>query len=406
MEQTTSITFTPYQKLVIAVLAFLQFTVILDFMVMSPLGAMLMPALKITPSQFGLAVSVYAFSAGISGFLAAGFADRYDRKKLLLFFYIGFVFATLMCGIAWNYHFLIFARTLTGIFGGVIGSIVMAVVTDLFPFQARGRVMGYIQTAFASSQILGLPIALFLANHWGWHAPFMMIVVVAGFVGFLIFKYLQPIDEHLKMQKDTSPIRHLTATLSTPRYLLAFVAMALLSVGGFMLMPFSSAFTVHNLAVPIENLPMIYLVTGISAIFMGPLVGRISDRAGKFPTFLGGTVITALIVLYYTRLGPTPLTQVILINVILFSGIFSRMIPAQAMASAIPSPESRGAFMSVSSSLQQVSGGIASVIAGMIVVQGAGGALQHFDRIGYTMLGTLIVTAVLMFFVNKMVSNS
>jgi predicted MFS family arabinose efflux permease len=169
------ITFTGYQKFVIFLLAFLQFTIILDFMILSPLGALLLEELHVTTRQFGLVVSVYAFSAGASGLLTAGFADRFDRKKLLLFFYFGFLLGTLGCGIAPDYSTLLVARTVTGLFGGVIGSISMAIAADLFPLEVRGRVMGVIQTAFAASQVLGLPIGLFLSNHWGWHAPFLLI---------------------------------------------------------------------------------------------------------------------------------------------------------------------------------------------------------------------------------------
>ena len=172
-------TFTRYQKFVIAMLAFLQFTIILDFMIISPLGAMMMPTLHITPQQFGLAVSSYAFSAGVSGLLAAGFADRFDRKRLLLFFYAGFMLGTLLCGLATTYPLLLVARIVTGLFGGVIGSVVLAIATDLFPLEMRGRVMGFIQTAFAASQVLGLPAGLYFANHWDWHAPFLAIIAVA-----------------------------------------------------------------------------------------------------------------------------------------------------------------------------------------------------------------------------------
>src|SRR5262245_7196653 len=191
--------FTSYQKLVVALMAFLQFSIILDFMVMSPLGVMLMPALQITPSQFGLAVSVYAFSAGMSAILAAGFADRFDRKTLLLFFYAGFIVGTFLCAIAPSFHFLLFGRIVTGIFGGVIGSVVLAIITDLFSLQMRGRVMGVVQTAFAASQILGLPIGLYFANIWGWHAPFMLIVMVSLIVCGIIAVCLKPVDAHLKL---------------------------------------------------------------------------------------------------------------------------------------------------------------------------------------------------------------
>src|SRR3954470_937528 len=194
--------FTPYQAFVVAVLSILQFTVILDFMVLSPLGAILLPTLKITTSQFGLVVSAYAFSAGASGLLAAGFADKFDRKKLLLFFYVGFLAGTAFCAWAPTYELLLAARIVTGIFGGVIGSVSFAIITDIFKFEVRGRVMGFVQMAFAASQILGLPIGLLLANKFGWHAPFWMIVIFGVFVGLLIMFKMKPIDEHLKLKLD------------------------------------------------------------------------------------------------------------------------------------------------------------------------------------------------------------
>ena len=178
--------FSRYQKFVAAILAFLQFTVILDFMILSPLGAQLMPDLHISPVQFGLLVSTYAFSAGVSGFLAAGFADRFDRKKLLLVFYAGFLAGTLLCGLASGYHVLLLGRLITGVFAGVVGSVSFAIITDVFPLEMRGRVMGVIQTAFAASSVLGIPIGLLLSTRWRWNAPFLLIVVVGVSVGWLI----------------------------------------------------------------------------------------------------------------------------------------------------------------------------------------------------------------------------
>lgn len=398
--------FTGYQKFVVALLAFLQFTIILDFMIISPLGAVLMPALKITPSQFGVVVSVYAFSAGIAGLLAAGFADRYDRKKLLLFFYVGFVAGTLFCGLAPNFEMLLAARLITGLFGGVIGSIAFAIVTDLFPLEMRGRVMGLMQTAFAASQILGIPAGLYFSNLWGWHAPFLMIVAVSVLAGLAIFMYLKPIDEHLKLQKDRSVVKHLVSTVTYPKYSFAFIVTALLSIGGFMLMPFGSAFTVHNLGIDLAKLPMIYFVTGLAAIFIGPLVGRASDAFGKFNIFVFGTVLSIIMVLIYTNLGITPLSTVIVVNVVMFVAIFSRMIPSQALMSAIPDPANRGAFMSVSSSLQQIAGGLASIVAGLIVVEGKDGVLEHFDTLGYVMCTITVVALVFMYFIHREVSEA
>ncbi len=395
------IPFTGYQKLVVAILAFLQFTIILDFMVLSPLGALVMPALKIGPQQFGMVVSAYAFSAGASGILAAGYADRFDRKRLLLFFYVGFVLGTALCGLAQNFEMLLFARIVTGIFGGVIGSIVLAVTTDLFALEMRGRVMGVIQTAFAASQILGLPLALYLSTLWDWHAPFVLIVVVSAAVGILIAFYMRPVDMHLGQKQERGPFAHLRATVTEPRHLLAFCTVALLATGGYMLMPFGSAFTVNNLKIDLEHLPTIYLVTGLFTILIGPLVGRASDRFGKFNVFLAGIVVSIATVLFYTNLGPTPLFEVVVINVVLFVGIFSRMIPAQALMTAIPEPSKRGAFNAVSASLQQVSGGVAAVIAGSLVAEGADGRLEHFPRLGYVVVGASLITLFFMYKIHR-----
>jgi predicted MFS family arabinose efflux permease len=402
----TVLAFDSYQKFVLATLVFLQFTVILDFMIMSPLGAMLMPALSITPAQFGLVVSVYAFSAGASGFLSAGFADKYDRKKILIFFYCGFILGTLLCGMATSYAFLLGARIVTGIFGGVIGSVVMAITTDLFPLSMRGRVMGFLQSAFAASQILGLPAGLYLSNHWGWRAPFFMIVVGGVAAGIIIASKLKPVDAHLKLHPDRNAFHHLIKTITTPRYAFAFSATALLSLGGFMLMPFGSAYTVNNLGIAIEDLPIIYLVSGISSMFVGPLVGRATDRFGKLPTFVFGTFFGIVMVLIYTSLGKTPLPVVILVNSLLFVGIFSRMIPSQTLMSAIPDPANRGAFMSVGSSVQQIAGGFASAIAGLIVIQRADGILEHFEVLGYILVATSLISLVMMYFINRMVSQT
>jgi predicted MFS family arabinose efflux permease len=241
--------FSRYQSTLVALLAFVQFTIILDFMIMSPLGAIIMPALGITATQFGVAVSAYAFSAGISGILAAGFADRFDRKRLLLFFYVGFTLGTALCALAPNYHVLVLGRIVSGLFGGVMGSIVLAIVTDLFELKLRGRVMGFVQTAFAASQVLGIPAGLFFSNHWNWHVSFGALIVLSiiGMSGVLLL--MRPVNGHLKLKQDKTAFRHLISTVGQPRYTLAFMVTAFLATGGFMLMPFSSAYTVNNIGI-------------------------------------------------------------------------------------------------------------------------------------------------------------
>ena len=393
--------FSRYQSILVALLALVQFTIIIDFMIMSPLGAIIMPALDISPAQFGLAVSAYAFSAGISGILAAGFADRFDRKRLLLFFYGGFTLGTALCAIAPNYHVLLTGRIVTGLFGGVIGSVVIAIVTDLFSLQLRGRVMGFVQTAFAASQVLGIPAGLFLSNHWNWHVAFGALVALA-IAGMAAVAFLmQPVNAHLQLKQDKNPFRHLIATVAQRRYWLAFMLTTLLATGGYMLMPFGSAYTVHNLGIDIVHLPTIYLVSGLFTIFIGPLVGRLSDGIGKFPTFAFGTALSIVMVLIYTNLGQVSLTVAITVNVVLFVGIFSRMIPSQALISAIPEAAQRGSFSAIGASLQQLSGGLGSVLAAALIAQNADGSLLHFNRIGFVVVTTAVISLILMYFVQR-----
>ena len=394
-----------YQKFIIAILAFLQFTVILDFMVLSPLGAILMDQLAIEPSRFGLVVSAYAFSAAISGLLTAGFADRFDRKKLLLFFYSGFMLGTLLCALAPNFHFLLIARIITGLFGGVINSIGFAIITDLFTLEYRGRVMGFVQMAFSASQVLGLPIGLVLANTYNWHAPFWFIGGIGIAVGAIIAVYMQPIREHLKEASPGSPTKHLFTTLTKPSYVQAYIATGLMTTGGFMLMPFASAFSVHNLGLTLEQLPLLYGVTGVFNIALGPLIGKWSDRYGKYLFFAIGTGISLTTILYYTHLGLSPLWLVIIVNVVLFLGITARRISGSALMTGVPAMTDRGAFMSVSSSIQQFSGGIASTIAGMIVLQQDNGPLQRYDVLGYVVSCTMVLVAILMGRIDKEITG-
>ena len=397
--------FSRYQVFVIAILSFLQFTVILDFMVLSPLGAILMPELAIKPAQFGMVVSVYAFSAGASGFLAAGFADRFDRKRLLLFFYAGFILGTTLCALAENYHDLLIARIITCIFGGVLSSISFAIITDIFKMEVRGRVMGFVQMSFASSQVLGIPVGLYLANRLGWHSPFVMIVVICLAVGVFIIIFLKPVNAHLKIPSTRNPFEHLFKTVSRPLYLRAFAATTLLATGGFMLMPFASAFSVNNLGISLDQLPLLYMITGVFSMFAGPLIGKYSDQVGKYNIFTVGSIVTMVVVVIYCNLGITPLWLVLVLNIVMFAGVSSRIITSSALVSAVPVPQDRGSFMSVNSSVQQISGGIAAYVAGKIVVEAADGKLEHYDTLGYVVVGAMIITVILMYSIHVYVDK-
>jgi predicted MFS family arabinose efflux permease len=398
-QQTTS--FSSYQKFAIFILAITQFTVILDFMVMSPLGDILMKSMRIKPSHFGLVVSAYAFSAGISGLLTAGFADKFDRKKLLLFFYTGFILGTILCGLVNSYPLLVAARIITGLFGGVIGSISMAIVTDLFTMQQRGRVMGFIQMAFGASQIFGIPLGLYIATAWDWHAPFLWVAAMAVVIALLIAIKLKPLTEHLAIQKENSAFQHLIHTISKKEYRIGFAATAVLSVGGFMLMPFGSAFAINNLKITEEQLPFIFMIAGLSTLIIMPIIGKLSDRIDKFKIFTAASIWTIITVAIYTNLAETPFWLVAIANVLMMMGVMSRMVPSTALVTSVPAKPDRGAFMSINSSLQQISGGIAAAFAGTIVVQKDNfSPLEHYNTLGYIIIGISILSIVLLGRVN------
>jgi len=393
--------FTRYQTFLIAIVAFLQFTIVLDFMVMAPLGAQLIRVLHISPGRFGWVVSAYAFSAGLSGILAAGFADKFDRKKMLLVCYTGFILGTFLCGIAPDYTFLLFARMVTGLFGGVLFSVNMAIIADIFPLEKRGRVMGYVQMAFAVSQVAGIPLGLFLANRYGWHMPFRMIVAFCIPIGIVILRWMQPVADHLQQRAKQRPLTHLLRTISQKRYLRAFMATVFLSTGGFLMMPYSSAFLVHNVGVSEPVLPVVFIVAGAAGLVTGPLIGKWSDRIGKYRMFIDGSILATIMVWIITRLTFVPLWEVLVINTLMYTAVFSRLIPSQALISGVPDGPDRGAFMSINSSVQQLGGGVASAIGGFIIAQDAGGKLLHYDTLGSVTIGAFMICAVLMYGVNK-----
>jgi predicted MFS family arabinose efflux permease len=262
-----------------------------------------------------------------------------------------------------------------------------------------------VQTAFAASQVLGIPAGLFLSNHWSWHVSFGAIIVLSIAAMVAVVLLMKPVNAHLLLKQESTAFRHLIATITQTRYTMAFLVTTLLATGGYMLMPFGSAYTVHNLGIDIPHLPTIYLVSGLFSIVTGPLVGRASDAFGKFPTFAFGSAMSMVMVLIYTHLGQVSLTTAIAVNVLMFVGIFSRMIPSQALISAIPDPSQRGSFSAVSASLQQLSGGLGSVLAAAIIAENADGSLRHFDWLGYIVVATATVSLVGMYFVQKSVAH-
>lgn len=392
MNQQVKTEFTSYQKMVMFVLALLQFVIVLDFMIIAPIGDLLIKTLDISTKQFGFVVSSYAFSAAISGIAIAGFADKFDRKKMLLVFFSGFIGGTLLCGLATSYMEILSARIITGIFAGVTGSTILTIIADIFAANMRGRVMGVVQMGFGFSQVIGIPLGLFIATRFDWHSTFISIVIVTVFIWFAIAFVFKPITEHLQHQSDKNAFAHLWHTLKNKDYQIGFMATTFLTIGGFMLMPFSTIFLVNNVHIANEHLPIIFLTTGLSSLIVMPVVGKLSDKYDRFRIFMFAGIVASFMTIIYTHLTATPLWIMVIFNMVFFATIMSRMSPAMALNSMVPKPEDRGAYMSISSSLQQTAGGLGSIVAGLIVYQASETSpLEHFDILGYVTVAVFIM---------------
>lgn len=376
--------FTRYQILVTSLLALLQFTIIIDFSIISPLGDMLMHGLAINPAEFSLLVSCYAFGAGSAGIVTAFFADKFDRKKLLLFFYGGFIVGTLLCGSVQTYYLLLSARSITGIFGGVISSISFAIVADLFSLNQRGRVMGYIQMAFSGSQILGIPLGLVIANYWGWQEIFIIIALFSSLIWLIIAIWINPLKNNENQSVKSNSLVNLWRVLSNKNYLFGFCLVLCISLGSAMLMPFNAIFLINNVNLTQQQLPAVYMSTGIVMLIIMPFIGRLSDRFEKIKIFVIASMLAIIMTITFTHLTPLPLIAVIIINIVMFVSIAGRMTPAMALNTAIPAHKDKGSYLSLCSSLQNLSNGLASVIAGLIIIQPAKSApILNFDSLGF-----------------------
>ena len=398
--------FSSYEIFVILILTLTQLTIVLDFIVISPLGDLMMKTMNLSTAQFGLSVSVYAFSAGFSGLATAGFADRFDRKKLLLFFYVGFIAGTLFCGLSDTFLMLLTARVVTGLFGGVIGSISMAIVSDLFPLEKRGRVFGFLQMGFGASQVLGIPLSLYIATLWGWQSPFLMIVVLSIIILLLIMFKLNPVSEHLDHKTEQNAIAHLWQTLALRKYRIGFLATAFLSLGNFMMLPWGSAYVINNLNITLQELTFIYMASGVCTLTIMPIIGKLSDRFDKFYLFTVASIILIIVIIIYANLGPVSFWIVLIMNLGLQVGFMSRMVPSIALTSALPQKKDRGSFMGINSSLQQIAGGIAAAVSGMIVIQNDKfSPLEHYDYLVYVVVLLSIISVFLLFRVSRIIKN-
>ena len=359
---------------------------------MMPLGPQLMALFQISPRQFGFAVSAYSITAAISGFASAFFVDRFDRQKLLLWAYIGFVIGTFSCAFAPTYELLVAARVLAGLFGGMIGAQVLSIVSDTFGYERRASAMGILMTAFSLASVAGVPAGLWLAAHYTWHMPFLAIGGLGVIVIFCIMFWVPPVNKHLvEGAPKGNPLHVLTNIFNTPNQMRALSLSIVLMMGHFSIIPFIAPSLVGNAGFHQDQIFLIYLVGGALTIFSAPLVGKIADQRGKYPVFVVFALFSLIPVFLITNLFPVPMWAVLATSGMFFIAANGRMIPTQAIVSSVVTPQQRGGFMSINSSVQQLSTGIAANIAGAIVSEGPNGRIEHYNWVGY--FSIVLITA-------------
>ncbi len=357
------------ERWVLLLLAAIQFTTNLDFLIILPLGPQYMRVMHITPAQFDMIVASYAIAAGISGITAGFFLDRFDRKAALLGLFIGFALGTLACALAPTFQTLICARAVAGAFGGVTGAVILAIVGDVIPEYRRGAAMGMVMSAFSVASIFGVPLGLALASYFTWHVPFYVIAGICVPIVIAVLRFVPPLRAHLDHPQDLHPVERMLAVLMEPNHQMAFVFMAVLTFAGFTIFPTLATYMVYNVGMTEKQLPFIYLAGGSCTLFSMNWVGRWADRSGKRKVFTLMSLFALVPVLALTNLPRSPLVVALTVSTVLMICMSGRFVPAMAMMTATVESRFRGGFMSVNSSVQQFSCGVAAWASGMMIDQ-------------------------------------
>lgn len=373
---------TIHEGWLLAVLAAIQFTAVVDFMIVMPLGPRYIETFHITTAQFGVIVASYAVAAGIAGFLAALFIDRFDRKKSMLGLYAGFTLGTLFCGLAPTYWTLVAARAMAGAFGGITMGMVMTIIGDVIPEQRRGKAMGIVMSAFSIASIFGVPVGLYLAKAMNnWHIPFLVLAGFCALVLPFIHISMPSLRGHIDRIAKQPPAKMMATIVRDPKNLRALGFMAMLMCAGFTVFPFLATYLVHNVGLTEGQLPLIYLCGGVCTLVSMNVIGRWADRAGKQKVFTIMMLASMAPVLIVTNLPHVALWLALVVSTIFMVCSSGRTVPAMALLTASVEPHQRGGFMSINSSVQQISMGIAAWLSGKII-QDNGEHMFRFGAVG------------------------
>jgi predicted MFS family arabinose efflux permease len=372
------------EKFLLWTLAAINFTHIVDFMILMPLGPQLMRIFEISPREFGLLVSSYTFSAGVSSFFGAFILDKYDRRTILLWVFTGFLFGALACAFSPNYSILLISRIISGVFGGLTSALVLSIIGDVIPDVRRGRAMGLVMAAFSVASVIGVPFGLFIASISNWHAPFFFLAGLSLLILWMIYRFIPSITAHLeKQQFKPSPIHVIQRVTGNGNQMRAISLTIMMMLGQFAIIPFLSPYMVANVGFSEIELTYIYMAGGFFTIFTSPWVGRMTDKYGKIKVFTIFMTLNVIPIGVITHLGQTPIPYVLLISTMFFVTSNGRMVPAAALITGTAKSENRGSFLSFNSAVQQLSAGLASFLAGLILAEGTNGELLNYDIVGY-----------------------
>ena len=295
------------EKFILLLLAAVNFTNILDFMVIMPLGNFLMPYFNISAGKFAMVVAAYNFAAFFSGIVAAFVVDRFDRKHVLIFGYVGFLIGSFLCAIAPTYWLLMAARVVSGLFSGLIGAQVMSIVADIIPYERRGRALSWLMAAFSLASVLGVPLSLYLAKFYSWHAPFYFNLITGFFVLIAIIKYVPSVKGHVASIVPSINIKKtLSAVFIVPAQRAALLLSGSIMMGHFLIIPFINPYLEYNVGFTRDQTPMIYMVGGATTIISGLIWGRLADRYGKLRIFTIAGFLSLFPVLLVTDMPKWP----------------------------------------------------------------------------------------------------
>lgn len=351
---------------------------------MMPLGPQLMRIFDITPGEFSLLVSAYTFSAGIIGFFAIFFLDRFDRRSAILIIYAGFIAGTIACAFSPNYTILLVCRSLTGAFGGILGALVLSIVGDAIPHERRGAAIGTVMAAFSAASVFGVPFGLYLASLFNWHSPFIFLGFAGVLIWMLLYKIMPVMRDHFEdLSERKGPVAIIVDFARDKNVVNALLFTICLIMGQFSVIPFISPYMVKNVGFTEIQLSYIYLIGGGLTFFSSPLIGKLADRYGKINVFTAFGILAVAPILLITHMPPVSIFIALIVTSSFFVIVSGRMIPATTMVTSVVPPRKRGSFMSLRTAVLQMTSGTASLVAGLIIVESETGALLEYDTVGY-----------------------